>query len=87
MGSQELIGKTALVTGSSRGIGKAIALALAEAGADVAINYLAHEQEAQDVCSKIKGLWQTLYGRAGGRFIRHRTSHGSWKPFDANLGR
>ena len=56
MGSQELIGKTALVTGSSRGIGKAIALALAEAGADVAVNYSAHEQEAQDVCSKIKAL-------------------------------
>ncbi len=56
MGSQELSGKTALVTGSSRGIGKAIALALAEAGADVAINYWAHEQEAQDVCGKIKDL-------------------------------
>jgi 3-oxoacyl-[acyl-carrier protein] reductase len=56
MGSQELIGKTALVTGSSRGIGKAIALALAEAGADVAVNYSAHEQEAQDVCGRIKAL-------------------------------
>jgi 3-oxoacyl-[acyl-carrier protein] reductase len=56
MCSEELIGKTALVTGSSRGIGKAIALALAEAGADVAVNYSAHEQEAQDVCGRIKSL-------------------------------
>jgi 3-oxoacyl-[acyl-carrier protein] reductase len=56
MGSAELIGKTALVTGSSRGIGKAIALALAKAGADVAVNYMAHEQEAQEVCGTIKGL-------------------------------
>ncbi|HSB32846.1 MAG TPA: 3-oxoacyl-ACP reductase family protein [Nitrospirota bacterium] len=56
MGSRELIGKTALVTGSSRGIGKAIALALAEAGADVAVNYREHEGEAQDACGRIKGL-------------------------------
>jgi 3-oxoacyl-[acyl-carrier protein] reductase len=56
MESQDLIGKTALVTGSSRGIGKAIALALAKAGADVAINYSTHEQDAQDVCVRIKGL-------------------------------
>jgi 3-oxoacyl-[acyl-carrier protein] reductase len=56
MSSQELIGKTALVTGSSRGIGKAIALALAAAGADVAINYSARDREAQDVCGRIKDL-------------------------------
>lgn len=56
MASQELLGKTALVTGSSRGIGKAIALALAEAGADVAVNYREHDGEAQDLCGRIKGI-------------------------------
>lgn len=50
----ELQGKVALVTGGSRGIGRAIALALAEAGAHVAINYTSNEQAAEEVCDQIK---------------------------------
>lgn len=50
----ELQGKIALVTGGSRGIGRAIAVALAEAGADVAVNYLTQEQAAKEVCSQIE---------------------------------
>jgi len=42
-----LQGKTALVTGAARRIGRAIALTLAEAGADVAITYLASQPEAE----------------------------------------
>jgi 3-oxoacyl-[acyl-carrier protein] reductase len=45
-----------LVTGASRGLGKAIALALAEAGADVAVNYRAQREAGESVAQAIRAL-------------------------------
>lgn len=51
---KELEGKISLVTGASRGLGKAIALKLASLGSKVAVNYLASEEEAKKVAEEIK---------------------------------
>lgn len=52
----ELAGKTALVTGSSRGIGRAIALELARRGARVVVNYRTAAEQAAEVCDVIAAL-------------------------------
>lgn len=49
-----LLGQKALVTGASSGIGRAIALALGDAGADVVINYVSGEEKAQCLAEEIR---------------------------------
>lgn len=54
----DLSGKVALITGASRGIGRACALEMARAGADVAVNYRSHPDEAEEVVAAIRALGQ-----------------------------
>jgi 3-oxoacyl-[acyl-carrier protein] reductase len=56
MGDKQFEGKSAIVTGGTRGIGKAIALELAGRGANVAINYAKSADEAEKLKNEIEGL-------------------------------
>ena len=52
----QLQDKVALITGASRGIGKAIALRLAQEGASIAVVYAGNHQAAQETANEIEGL-------------------------------
>lgn len=54
--TRPLFGQTALVTGASRGIGAAIALALAKAGAKVAINYVQEKEKAENIAKQCQSF-------------------------------
>src|SRR5271169_4166525 len=60
-----LAGKVALVTGASRGIGRAIALKLAAAGCDIAANYYNSHDEAQTLCTEIHRMGRRAHAIQG----------------------
>jgi len=82
----DFTGKIALVTGSGRGIGRAIALKLAELGAHVVINYVHNQEPAEEAAAQIRALGRqalavranvgkedglkTLFGQIGDQFGR-----------------
>ena len=61
----DLHGKTALVTGGNRGIGQAVVLRLARAGADVALTYHRRASEAEAVAAEIRQLGRRAYVAGG----------------------
>ncbi len=50
----DLTGKVALITGASRGIGRATAVEMAQAGARIAVNYHSHGEEAEEVAEEVR---------------------------------
>lgn len=58
---EPLAGEVALVTGASRGIGRAIALELAAQGADLAVNYSASADAAEEVAAQVRSLGRHAY--------------------------
>ena len=58
--------KKAIVTGASRGIGKGIAMCLAEEGYDLAISYVSKKEEAENLLKQSEEVWQILQGTKTG---------------------
>jgi enoyl-[acyl-carrier protein] reductase III len=63
--SGALAGKVALVTGASRGIGRAIAHKLASAGCDLAVNYYNSHDEAQALCAELRSMGRRAHAVQG----------------------
>lgn len=61
-GSQRLEGKKTLITGGDSGIGRAVAIAFAREGVDVAISYLSEEEDAADVKKVIEAAGRKCLG-------------------------
>jgi glucose 1-dehydrogenase len=58
-----LVGQKALVTGANSGIGRAVAVALGQAGADVVVNYVVGEDAAEQVVGEIRKCGSNAYAR------------------------
>lgn len=65
LGSGKLKGKIALITGGDSGIGRAVAIAFAKEGADIALVYLNEQGDAQETSARIEGLGRRCLSLAG----------------------
>ncbi|MDQ0604804.1 3-oxoacyl-[acyl-carrier protein] reductase [Streptomyces canus] len=84
MGTQRLEGKIALVTGGSRGIGRAVVERLAQDGAVVALTYASNESAAHDVVERVRkdgGRAFALHAQLG----RRGDAAALWSAFDAQI--
>jgi 3-oxoacyl-[acyl-carrier protein] reductase len=63
--SLELQGKRAVVSGASRGVGRACALMLARAGVDVGVGYVSRQADAEAVAAEVRALGRRSYAQAG----------------------
>ena len=78
MSEKQFEGKSAIITGATRGIGKAIALELAKRGANVAFNYAKSADEAEKLKAEIENLGVKCFAAqcdvaengSGGRFCQ-----------------
>ncbi len=82
----KLSGKTALVTGAGRGIGRGCALALAHAGADVAVNDRQETDELRSVAAEIESLGRKAFWVAGDAFEHEACGQIAQRVLE-NLGR
>jgi 3-oxoacyl-[acyl-carrier protein] reductase len=91
----DLSGRTALVTGGSRGVGAATAELLAEAGADVAITYRTRKDDAERVAARVRALGRRAHleqadlgdaAAVASLFHRVRDAFGRLDCFIANAG-
>jgi NAD(P)-dependent dehydrogenase (short-subunit alcohol dehydrogenase family) len=74
MSAKRLVGKTALITGGDSGIGRAVAIAFAKEGADVAILYLNEHKDAQETLKRVEQIGRkgiTLAGDIGSEEFCH----------------
>jgi glucose 1-dehydrogenase len=75
----DLSGSVAVVTGASLGIGRAAAIALGRAGASVLVNYLSHEEQADEAVAAVKST--------GARAIKYRADVSDLAAVEAMVGR
>ena len=80
-----LAGRVALVTGGSRGVGRSIALALAEAGADVAINYRRDDASAQEALEALQATGVRAMAVAGSVADRRLPDDTAWGGYPGGL--